>query len=64
MVMFNLLGHGDITPNQCPRKPAPPQHGFFGNIGIEERHRSLERSLELDSFDRVSIDRASALKGQ
>jgi hypothetical protein len=25
LVIVNLLGHGDITPNQCPRKPAPPQ---------------------------------------
>ena len=24
-IIFDFLGHEDITPNQWPRKPAPPQ---------------------------------------
>lgn len=29
IVISNLLGHGDIIQNQCPRKPAPPQEALI-----------------------------------
>jgi hypothetical protein len=32
LVIFNLLGHGDFTPIQCPRKPAPPQIFKYGEL--------------------------------
>ncbi|MDW7645145.1 MAG: hypothetical protein SCI25_08885, partial [Desulfuromonadales bacterium] len=32
-VIFNLLGHGNIIPNQCPRKLEPP-HSWLPEIVI------------------------------
>ncbi|WP_407654974.1 tyrosine-type recombinase/integrase [Desulfuromonas thiophila] len=46
LVIVNLLGHGDITPNQCPRKPAPLHKQDELNLARDLQKAIGSRSVE------------------